>query len=248
MPLSDHEQRMLDQIESELSTEDPKLRLERPGWQSACSLGPSPAPGRSSLRDRRGDAGIGCGLQGHHDRKLPDPQRLWICGHVRRGGARNYRPAHRRWARQVGLRVGRVAPASGETLRRLIYRAHGRSLPPPLRSVGSGSEFSADAGPEVRPFTVSYRSENWGSVAGRSVCRHLAAPKCVSRANGRHEQAKQSEGAEDAPTSLGGTSLHCGHDGGHRWSATRRFRAIHSSTSRIWIALTSFGAPAPERT
>jgi hypothetical protein len=96
---------------------------------------------------------------------------------------------------------------------------------------------------------VSYRSENWGSVAGRSVCRHLAAPTCVSRANGRHEQAKQSEGAEDAPTNLGGTSLHCGHDGGHRCSATQRFRkAIHSSTSRIWIALTSFGAPAPEWT
>ena len=37
---------------------------------------------------------------------------------------------------------------------------------------------------------MSYRSENWGSMAGRSVCRHLAAPKCVSRANGRHEQAK----------------------------------------------------------
>jgi hypothetical protein len=160
MPLSDHEQRMLDQIESELSTEDPKFASSVRGGSLRAPSARRRAPGRSTLRDRRGDAGIRCGFQGHHDRKLPDP--------------------HGRWARQVGLRVGRAAPASGETLPRLIYRAHGRSLPTPLRSVGSSSEFSADAGPEVRPFTVSYRSENWDSVAGRSVCRHLAAPKCVS--------------------------------------------------------------------
>ena len=191
MSLSDHEQRMLDQIESELSTEDPKFALSVRG-------GSLRAP--SARRRLQGAAlfviGVamlvsGVAFKATMIGNFPILSVFWIRGHVRRGGARNYRPAHGRWARQVGLRVGPAAPASGETLPRLIYRAHGRSLPTPLRSVGSSSEFSADAGPEVRPFTVSYRSENWGSVAGRSVCRHLAAPKCVSRANGRHEQAIQ---------------------------------------------------------
>ena len=106
MPLSDHEQRMLDQIESALYAEDPK-------FASSVRGGTLRAP--SARRRLQGAALFVIGLamlvvrrrvQGHHDRKLPDSVGDRVRRDVRRRGVRDHRPAGDRRPRSLGLRTG----------------------------------------------------------------------------------------------------------------------------------------------
>ena len=123
MPLSDHEQRMLDQIESALYAEDPK-------FASSVRGGDLRAP--SARRRLQGAAlfviGLAmlvsrCGVQGHHDRKFPDPVRFRLPRDVRRRRVRDHRPAG-------GRRTG--------PLRRLS-----RAAPRQKRAKGSGGSFTS---------------------------------------------------------------------------------------------------------
>ncbi len=73
MPLSDHEQRMLDQIESALYAEDPKFAssvrggsLRAPSTRRRLQGAALFVIGLAMLVCRRG-------VQGHDDRKFPDP-------------------------------------------------------------------------------------------------------------------------------------------------------------------------------
>ncbi len=98
MPLSDHEQRMLDQIESALYAEDPKFASSVRGGDSAGAVDAPTAAGRGAVRHRSGAAGVRRGVQGHHDRWLPGPVRHRLRVDVRRRGLRHHRSAGV-WAR-----------------------------------------------------------------------------------------------------------------------------------------------------
>lgn len=130
MPLSDHEQRMLDQIESALYAEDPKFASSvRGGGFRAPTARRRPA-GRGVVHHRSGDVGFRRGVQRDHDRKFPDTQRFRFCRDVRWCGVCHHRSSV---VRQDGSwRIGcwGFAPAS--------YQGAGAHSPA-VWKIGSGA-------------------------------------------------------------------------------------------------------------
>ena len=115
MPLSDHEQRMLDQIESALYAEDPK-------FASSVRGGTLRAP--SARRRLQGAAlfviGLAMLVSGVAFKatwigdSLPILSVVRIPADVRRCGVRHHRPAGGRWPRPLGLGARRAAAEAGE--------------------------------------------------------------------------------------------------------------------------------------
>ena len=136
MPLSDHEQRMLDQIESALYAEDPK-------FASSVRGGGLRAP--TARRRLQGVAlfvlGLGMLVSGVAFRAtwigtLPI---LSIVGFVVMFGGvvfGRHRPATVPSGRAPRV-VGRRASAARQGRRRFFHQPHGRSVPPSLRAIAS---------------------------------------------------------------------------------------------------------------
>ena len=94
MPLSDHEQRMLDQIESALYAEDPKFASSVRGGGLRAPTARRRLQGVALFVIGLGDAGFRCRVSGPPwIGTLPDPQRCRLHRDVRRCGVRDHRPA-----------------------------------------------------------------------------------------------------------------------------------------------------------
>ncbi len=135
MPLSDHEQRMLDQIESALYAEDPK-------FASSVRGGNLRAP--SARRRLQGAAlfviGLAMLVSGIAFKAtwiggLPDSVRGRLHHHVRRRGLRHHRAAGGRRQRSPRLRLRWTAAEEVQGFRRFVHEPDGRPVPPPLRRV-----------------------------------------------------------------------------------------------------------------
>ena len=136
MPLSDHEQRMLDQIESALYAEDPK-------FASSVRGGTLRAP--SARRRLQGAALFVIGLAmlvsgvAFKATMIGGFPILSVVGFVVMFGGVVFaitgpRVAGGRDAR-APARAGRAAAEAGQGLRRLVHQPHGGPVPPPLRRV-----------------------------------------------------------------------------------------------------------------
>lgn len=167
MPLSDHEQRMLDQIESALYAEDPK-------FASSVRGGGFRAP--TARRRLQGAAlfiiGLGMLVSGVAFKEtmigsFPILSVFRFCRDVRWCGVCHHRSSV---VRQDGSwRIGcwGFAPASYQGGRGLIHQPYGRSVPAPLRRV-SRTQPAAAGQPSAVPLFV------WASSFGN---RSLGKPQ-----------------------------------------------------------------------